>query len=103
MGNLAGRLCKVALFTTTTLPVMTSSVNACPIAQLRSSPRQRRNTLPNSTPEYDYDRAAACVVRCEKELSDCINLGTATGTETCDLHYHDCAEECDRCPETEEC
>ena len=56
---------------------------------------------PDSKPEDDYDKAAACLVHCENELSDCINKGSATATETCDLNYRDCAHECDRCAEAE--
>jgi hypothetical protein len=53
--------------------------------------------MPESIPQDDYDRAAACLVRCED--ANCVSSGTATATETCDLNYRDCAEDCDRCAE----
>lgn len=50
--------------------------------------------MPNVIPEDHFDSAAACRIACEDSLRECINKETPT--RTCEMSYHDCADDCER-------
>lgn len=56
--------------------------------------------MPDAIPEDHFESAEPCLIACETVLSECINKGTPS--DTCEMSYRDCSDDCDRATLIEE-